>query len=173
MHDVDVKGTDDKHYTTPSSSTASSTWVRSVTEFKFTTQYTAGDDYLFIRISGDDVAGSMGVRDVLAIAHITMLVDVLSTGAATTTGASQTTTTGAGQSTTTGAGQSSDGGQTTVTGQTAVVGDTPAPGATSTTAPAPGASTTAAASTGASGTSVATSTMLSLVALSAAAVSQF
>jgi hypothetical protein len=165
MHDVDVKGTDDKHYTTPSSSTASSTWVRSVTEFKFTTQYTAGDDYLFIRISGDDVAGSMGVRDVLAIAHITMLVDVLSTGATTTTGASQTTTTGAGQS--------SDGGQTTVTGQTAVVGDTPAPGATSTTAPAPGASTTAAASTGASGTSVATSTMLSLVALSAAAVSQF
>jgi len=108
---IDVDSTDERVWTTPNTTSSSPVWTLDKVDFAFQTQYSTGDDYLFIRISGDDAPGTAsGERDTIAISHITVLAQKASGTAATTTPAASTTTT-----------------------TTAAPGGTPAPATTTTT----------------------------------------
>jgi hypothetical protein len=101
---VDVDSTDDRIWTTPNVTSSSPVWTLSKVEFVFQTQYSTGDDFLFIRISPEDSSTTTtGERDTVAISAITVLASK-ATGsttpsASTTTTTSTTTTSGGGTTT--------------------------------------------------------------------------
>lgn len=176
-HAPNVAGTDDQHFVTVAAASSSPTWVKQSLDFVFLTQYTVGDDYLFVRISGDDAPGSSGNRDTLAIssigviavpvgAAVTTTTTTAAVGATTTTAAvGGTTTTAAGGVTTTAAGGETTtaavGGETTTAvvgaSTTAAVGGTSA--AAATTKAAASNETTSGASTFAVGAAAALAAM--------------
>jgi hypothetical protein len=167
---ADVDATDEREWTTPATMSSSPVWTLDKVEFVFQVQYTTGDDYLFVRISGDDAPGATGNRDTIAISAITILAEKAGSSPTTTTGGggatttTTTATTAIGQTTTTTA--PTQPGDTTTTGTTAV-GDTTAPTSTTSTGTgnggAGGATTTTVLVTGSTSAGVVAS-MAALVA---------
>jgi hypothetical protein len=147
---LDVDSNDERHYVTVANTSSAPAWVLEKTEFVFQTQYTSGDDYLFIRIAGDDTPGTTsGQRDTIAISEITVLAEPAgSSGATTTTVVGGSTTSAVANGSTTSSTTTSGGtpsptspGETT-TSTSAVVGESTT--STLTTTGAVGVTTTAA-----------------------------